>query len=714
MSLKSSSSLASAAEGNPDNIVSGSKDTDKRNHPIINPTLSNSAEFAASVNEMIVASGLVDYGSFTRDTSTNLDWLDLTLSTNRSFNDVSTQFGPGGDFDGFRYATLQEVVAFLQAANIPDIDAGLTVANEAPVQALETLTGVTAPASPCVGGLGSGIYNCGVTGTDVGGALQRVVFTRRVTGAAEVRTMDTGLGRSTANPVWGHWLVRNSPEHNCVQPLSGLVGWWPADGTANDIVDGNHGALQNGASFEPGRFGQAFSFDGVDDVVQLPNAANLNFYETSPMTVEMWVYKTGGASVMHLLGKREACNNDFQYQLAFDSGGLVFGGLGYDGGYIRAQGVQLPLNEWAHVAGTFDGSILRLYVNGQSVWMGAGSLGPVNSAPMLIGGTGSCEHFAGLLDDVKIFNRALSAVEIQAEAEACITPTPTPTPTGTPTPPTCGTSQAQITTYDLTADWSDTSNPNGVWSYNEGVNPLPSTPLWQNVQPAWAYCCNGITGGFGHVPAWVKVRSSSIIDHQVGDVIVHSSDSGRGENFGPANTTWTSPADGVITISGSAWITRTTDRSNQWTLYLNGNPLSSGQMLGGGPYDRDNQFNFSAGTGGAAAIMNIPVTAGDLVKLEVTKLSTFGDFVGINLRITSSTCTPVDTTPPVITCPANISIAGNVPGSCFATINPGVASATDNSSGVTVSGVRSDGQALYAPYPLGMTTMCTGQNGRVW
>ncbi len=480
-------------------------------------------------------------------------------------------------------------------------------------------------------------------------------------------------------------------------PPSGLISWWPADGTANDIVHGNHGTLQNGATFAPGRFGQAYSFDGVDDVVLLPNAANLNFYETSPMTIEMWVYKTGGAGTMHLFGKREACNNDFQYQLAFDPGGLVFGGLGFDGGYIRAQGVQLPLNMWTHIAGTFDGSTLRLYINGQSVWTGAGSLGPVNNASTVIGGTGSCEHFAGLLDEVKIFNRALSPAEIQAEADA----TPSPTPTSTPTPPPCGT--GQIETYDLAADWSDASNPNDPWSYNEGTHPLPFQPIWEpSFGPAWAYAP---WPNFGHVPFWAKTRISSSIDgFEIGDVIGHSSDSGRGENFAPANVTWTSPSNGNISISGSAWISPSIDRSNRWELYLNGTLLSGGNMLAHGGYYRSNPFDFAAGSGGPAILNNIPVSAGDVVKLQIIKLSTFGHLVGVNLRITSSTCTS-DTTSPLITCPTDISIAGDSPGSCSATFDPGVASATDDSSSVTVVGVRSDGQLLNAPYPLGEITI---------
>jgi sugar lactone lactonase YvrE len=398
--------------------------------------------------------------------------------------------------------------------------------------------------------------------------------------------------------------------------------------------------LLNGATFAPGRFGQAFSFDGVDDVVQLPNSASLNFHETTPMTVEMWLYRST-AGTMHLFGKRVECGFGFQYQLAIGTDALIFGGQGYDGGFGVAEPVQLPLNVWTHVAGTFDGSTLNLYVNGQSVWTGPGSLGPINTAPVLIGGAGTCSHFAGLIDEVKIFNRALSPSEIQAEAEmggtATPTPTPTPSPTATPNRPTCGTSPAQNATYDLKADWSDTSNPNGVWSYNEGSTPLPLQNPWNPSDaipgPGWAHAQ---WPNFGHVPVWIKNPNVSHENFVTGDIVVHSSDSGRGENYGPANVTWTSPVAAVMTISGSAWISRTTDRSNQWTLYLNGNALSTGQMLSGGPYNRDNQFAFSAGSGGASALTNIPVSPGDVVKLEVTKLSTYGDFVGVNLRIALS------------------------------------------------------------------------------
>ena len=59
--------------------------------------------------------------SITRDTDTGLDWLDVPLSSGRSYDDVSIQFGPGGDFAGFRYAAKAEIRALLQGVGISNI-----------------------------------------------------------------------------------------------------------------------------------------------------------------------------------------------------------------------------------------------------------------------------------------------------------------------------------------------------------------------------------------------------------------------------------------------------------------------------------------------------------------------------------------------------------------------------------------------------------------
>src|SRR5260370_941746 len=102
----------------------------------------------------------------------------------------------------------------------------------------------------------------------------------------------------------------------CAPLPSGLVSWWPAEGNANDMQDGNNGTLVNGATFASGEVGQAFSFNGTD-YVEIPDASNLDFGPNSPISIAMWVFRTSSASPMHFIGKRSACGS-INYQMALD------------------------------------------------------------------------------------------------------------------------------------------------------------------------------------------------------------------------------------------------------------------------------------------------------------------------------------------------------------------------------------------------------------
>ena len=143
----------------------------------------------------------------------------------------------------------------------------------------------------------------------------------------------------------------------CVPIPSGLVSWWPGDGNANHIVNGNNGTLVNGATFAPGFVGQAFSLDGVNDFVTVPDAANLKFGPNSPMTIELWAFRTSNAPAQHILGKRLDCGgSNFDYQMAY-TGVLSFGSLS---GSVGTGPGLMPLNTWTHLAATFGRGYLRL------------------------------------------------------------------------------------------------------------------------------------------------------------------------------------------------------------------------------------------------------------------------------------------------------------------------------------------------------------------
>ena len=222
-----------------------------------------------------------------------------------------------------------------------------------------------------------------------------------------------GGGAVTSAPV--QLLVLTVPT-NCAPPPMGLTAWFAGEMNTLDTMGGLPGQLQGNAAFVPGVVGQAFSFDGAGAVLSIPDSAAVNFFGTNAMSLELWAYRTGTQTTMSLVGKRDVSCGAFEYQLAFDpSGGLQFGGgaFGASLGGV-ATGVQLPLQTWWHLAVTYDGANFAFYTNGVPAATGTGQLGASNNVPLLLGGASSCPAFAGLLDEVTLYQRALSAAEIQA------------------------------------------------------------------------------------------------------------------------------------------------------------------------------------------------------------------------------------------------------------------------------------------------------------
>ncbi|HUD84411.1 MAG TPA: hypothetical protein VMQ67_12940, partial [Candidatus Saccharimonadales bacterium] len=80
----------------------------------------------------------------------------------------------------------------------------------------------------------------------------------------------------------------------CVPPPAGLISWWRAEDNATDAVGVNNGTLEGGTTFAAGEVGQAFSFNGIDSDVQVPDSPSLDFASNAPMTIELWAYRTGG------------------------------------------------------------------------------------------------------------------------------------------------------------------------------------------------------------------------------------------------------------------------------------------------------------------------------------------------------------------------------------------------------------------------------------
>jgi hypothetical protein len=219
----------------------------------------------------------------------------------------------------------------------------------------------------------------------------------------------TRLTQSTDDLGSPSWQPILAP--TCVPAPSGLVSWWPGDGNARDIVDGNDGTLQAGVSFAPGKVKRAFSFNG-GTYVEVPDAPSLN--PSSQITIDAWVSEAEFGVGHSLLVSKFTPSVGGQWWLTVSDTQRFRAHIGVESGLAYFDGnTVVKLNTWYHVAMTYDGATLKLYVNGAP----DGSM-PVSgsiiqsSEPVRIGGVPDAP-LSGLIDEADIFNRALTAGEVQ-------------------------------------------------------------------------------------------------------------------------------------------------------------------------------------------------------------------------------------------------------------------------------------------------------------
>lgn len=198
---------------------------------------------------------------------------------------------------------------------------------------------------------------------------------------------------------------------------------------------------------------------------------------------------------------------------------------------------------------------------------------------------------------------------------------------------------ASASTFSLSGDWSNTNNPNGPWSYNQGNTPLPSVPSWIGLGPAWAPSDNG--GNFlpgimqataTTAPLFGTDPNNSLNNVMPGDILVHTVDSANGNpSLGLANILFTLPVgdQGEYQISGIVWDAGLdATRPQDWILLVNGVDVASGDLNGAVSRSEAETFDVYA-----------YLTSGETVDLELFQdsHSPFGYFVGVNMNIDSYT-----------------------------------------------------------------------------
>jgi hypothetical protein len=204
---------------------------------------------------------------------------------------------------------------------------------------------------------------------------------------------------------------------------SGIVGWWPGDGTPNDVSgDNDNGSLIGGVSYANGKVNQAFSLDGSTGYIVVPQSGVLDVGQDAGFSVELW-FKPADTG-FHPLVEWEPSNwvGPHIWAAAGASGTIYTNIVDTASGSHNFQGTAaIAVNAFNHAALTYDknSGIATLYVNGVPVaQQTVGAFTPKTASELLLGArianTPDRGTFHGLLDEVRVYNRALTASEVVA------------------------------------------------------------------------------------------------------------------------------------------------------------------------------------------------------------------------------------------------------------------------------------------------------------
>jgi hypothetical protein len=244
--------------------------------------------------------------------------------------------------------------------------------------------------------------------------------------------MLAGCGRVAFNPLGDAGATTDTVTDTALPDgpaVSGLVAYWqfdtPPTGAIPDVI-GVHDAscLTSGCPTSvAGHRGQAFMFAGANDCLTVPDPGA---FQLPQLTLSLWANLTMlqvGSPISKLVGP--ASGNANSWQLETDDGARgVLDGISFTTsphGFLWSPVSALSLTQWHHLAATFDGTNLVLYIDG--VVKATATSGPLNydSGAVWIGcdqnaSSATYEYFQGGIDEVQIYNRALTSAEIQSLA----------------------------------------------------------------------------------------------------------------------------------------------------------------------------------------------------------------------------------------------------------------------------------------------------------
>jgi Concanavalin A-like lectin/glucanases superfamily len=210
-----------------------------------------------------------------------------------------------------------------------------------------------------------------------------------------------------------------------VTPPEGLVAYYPFSGNADDYSGYDNNGTVAGATLTTDRHGNtnsAYSFNGSNNYIEIQDNTSLR---PGSITIAAWVYPkiTGQQGIVYKSVYADATEEE--YALEINASGQLNGGIKRNSGCAAGVGWNnvtstqtISLNQWTFVCLTWDGTTLKAYINGSSVAantsVSSGSIDNCSGGTLRIGIEWQNDQapFNGKLDDLRLYNRALSEQEI--------------------------------------------------------------------------------------------------------------------------------------------------------------------------------------------------------------------------------------------------------------------------------------------------------------
>jgi len=215
-------------------------------------------------------------------------------------------------------------------------------------------------------------------------------------------------------------ILMAGTSHAQIDITTGLVAHYPFNGDANDVSgNDNHGTVIGAvlATDASGRVDGAYEFNGQSSYISIPNSASL-ISPTSELTMIAWIQPYGwskvGSAFGPILMKSATGNNSFQYRLAVSTSGVLASINDWNNSVT--SGTEIVFNQWHAVAVTISNDNARLYYDGRLVATDQITpLANTDDRPLEIGRDvpGLVEYFFGKIDDIRIYNRALTDLEVR-------------------------------------------------------------------------------------------------------------------------------------------------------------------------------------------------------------------------------------------------------------------------------------------------------------